>query len=82
MEILLTEASANRFVQNSCSKQFFTKLPERPANELEKDSNTDVSLGSFQKFPEQLFFRNVNGWELPKIHTAFFLEHQWTPLNG
>ena len=82
MEILLTEASANGFVQNSCSKQLFTKLPERPANELEKDSNMNVSLGSFQKFTEQLFFQNVNGRVLPKIQAAFFLENHWTPLNG
>ena len=59
-----------RSLQLSCSKT--GKLLGRPTSILRKDSIVDVLLRHFQKFWEQLFFRNTNGCLLPKIHAAFF----------
>ena len=41
VEFLSSEASANRFLQNNCSKQRL-KLPGRCARVLEKDFTIDV----------------------------------------
>ena len=59
-------------LQNSCSKELFGKVPGRPAGVLKKDSTLDVLLGGMQRFPEQLFFQNTNGWMLSKVQIAFF----------
>ena len=32
--------------------------------------------------PDGYFFRNTNGWVIPKTQTSVCLEHQWMPLNG
>ena len=54
-------------LQESCSKQLFEKLPERPTNVLKKDFTTDVSGRIFQKFRSRYFFKiqirtPLDGW--------------------
>ena len=55
-------------LQESCSKQLFEKLPERPTNVLKKDFTTDVSVRIFQKFRNSYFFKiqirtpPLDGW--------------------
>ena len=44
-------------LQESCSKQLFEKLPERPTNVLKKDFTSDVSVRIFQKFRSSYFFK-------------------------
>ena len=68
-------------LQNRCPKQLFGKFPGNSASIIKNDSTMDVLLESFQKFLEEQFSRNTNGWVLPKIQTPFFLEHQWPTLD-
>ena len=75
------------FLQYSCSKNIFGKLPRRPASVLsvlKMDSTVDALLGNFQRLSEQLFFQNTNEnvnlclqqttlWKNPYIAIIVFL---------
>ena len=70
VEFFFTEAGANKFPQNSCSKELFRKVPGRPASVFKKGPTVDVLQRSMQKLSEQLVFQNINGRILPKIQIA------------
>ena len=78
MEFGFTERGTNTCSQyKSCSKQVFLEnSQENPVNVFEKGSTTDVLLGSFQKFLEQLFYWSSKERLFSKFRQPFFLEHR------
>ena len=65
--------------QNSCSKEFFGKMPGRPVCILKKNSTLDVLLGRMQKFSfRAVIFSKYQWTDASESLNSLFPEHQWT----
>ena len=64
------------------SGQVVFRISRRPAYVVKKDSNMDVLLVSFQKFSEQIFFRNSKDGCFQKFKQPFFLKRRlWVDVQ-